>query len=61
LCLDGNALTGAVPTKLLLLANLDILALSSNKNLMGPFTCPDFIEVSFVSCQDGAPECHALE
>jgi hypothetical protein len=31
--LDGNALTGAVLTKLWLLANLDVLALSSNKNL----------------------------
>jgi Leucine-rich repeat (LRR) protein len=59
--LGDNALTGAVPTQLLLLTNLDFLYLSSNKNLTGPFACPDFIEDCFVSCEDSTPECRILE
>lgn len=60
LVLSGNDLTGLVPSELALLRNLDILQLYPNRNLTGPFTCPEFVELCEVSCRD-LPECRVLE
>lgn len=60
--LNENDLQGTVPTELLLLTNLDALNLYGNKNLTGPFTCPAYVEICGVSCNNGVlPECRELE
>jgi hypothetical protein len=59
--LNENDMTGAVPTELLLLTNLDTLFLYGN-NLSGQFSCPDFVEICVVSCNNSAqPECRELK
>lgn len=59
--LNENRFAGAIPTELLLLTNLDSLYLYGN-NVSGPFTCPDFVEICGVSCNDTTlPECRELE
>lgn len=62
LSLALNALTGAVPSELHQLSLLDSLFLYGN-NLTGPFTCPEYVSMCAVSCNNKTIEqqCRVLD